>query len=613
MRCTAILLSAFCLLNSNCILPRGQSAIAASISASSSLNVVDSENLGEKLLRVDGHIQPLTGLITDVDSSEYRNQVLPVYEKRIWDYVAAAKAKNYDLQLALLRELRSICPDDLRAPYYLAGVLEKLQRYSEAADEYSRLCKRFMEVDAPSRFGRNNTSSCKVYLMTKEAACYRDRGDFNTAIGKFTQAFEADQSNVSALLGIAECQDAIGAKAAARDNYMRIMSQFPNSNAAAVAKENIVAVEKATREVLDGSAEHHGCWDFSRPLNVYIDSGKDCKFYEPYMRDMVVQALKEWNDASGNRLQFYVMPDSPLESAAVSNFEACGKDVVSFQDPIKCNIHIIWTDLVRGGHTLGVTGPCYSAGNALIQKQNIAIATATSAAGAVSLGNDSALAEAKEARKRSLYLTILHELGHALGLGHLSDSEAVMFYQVFGGISLDTTGRLRLSAQDVRALDRQYQSFHPSVLAGLQRLSPSRSIRYELPKAVGGRPSSASAVASSVYGNVSSYVPFSGSSSSGSSVLLGARTAGSGAPASNAWSQNVMSLIGKGDYKAALGVVNNALSGKPNDAEMHYIRGICLTRLKNYSEARTAYEKAIKLSPDSKTGSLARKGLEKLQ
>ena len=590
--------------------------------AAQALNYINQENIGANLRTA--RYTPVTGFISPPpESSDFKNRVAPAYDKRMRDYLSAAAAGNFDLMISLLRELGSICPDDLRAPYYLAELFDRLHRYSEAGDEYAVLRKRFTDSDAIDRYGRENSSTCRDALLTREANSYQNSGDFNVAMSKFSQVLQSDPANVMALFGLAECQDASGAKAAARSSFLRITSQFPNSVYAEPASAKLLAMEKATRENLQNdNSEHHGCWNFGRPITVYIDSGKGSDYYQPYMRDMVVQALSEWSTASGNRLQFSILPPSPLEQISVNNFASGGRDVVDFQDPINCNIHIIWTDKSLGGHTLGVTGPCYSNTRALLQKQNIAIDTSRTAGGAVLKGDDMALDEAKQARKRSMYFTILHELGHALGLGHLSDSEAIMFYAVFGGVSKDTASRSRLTSHDVRALERHYENFHPGFLAALEmskKGNKTRSERVELPKAIASTSSStrtrvSSAVASSVYGSIPNYVPFSGSSASSAEAPPDFADENSRGTASSgeSWSGNIMGLISRGDYKNALRVVDSALTSKPNDAEMHYIRGICLTKLKNYRGARSAYERAIKLSPDSKTGSLARKGLEKL-
>ncbi len=131
-------------------------------------------------------------------------------------------------------------------------------------------------------------------------------------------------------------------------------------------------------------------WTFM-PLKVYI---APMKFYskqgqEYKYRDMVVRALNEWQNATNGRISFKVV-NTLLES----------------------NVNIDWKRVERKA-----LGHCYfnfDASNRLYGAE-------------VAIGLTEGLVHADYMDEGEVYHTILHEIGHAVGLGHSHNPADIMY------------------------------------------------------------------------------------------------------------------------------------------------------------------------------------------
>lgn len=62
--------------------------------------------------------------------------------------------------------------------------------------------------------------------------------------------------------------------------------------------------------------------------------------------------------------------------------------------------------------------------------------------------------------------------------------------------------------------------------------------------------------------------------------------------------RKAMETLGDGRYDAALPIFDEAIAAAPDDEEMHYGRGVCLSRLGRLEEALASLEEALALDPD---------------
>lgn len=120
------------------------------------------------------------------------------------------------------------------------------------------------------------------------------------------------------------------------------------------------------------------------PMKFYSKQGQDLKY-----RAMVIRALNEWQNATKNKVSFKVV-DTLLDS----------------------NVNIDWKRVER--KALGHCYFNYDASNRLYSAE-------------VAIGLTEGIVHADYMDEGEVYHTILHEIGHAIGLGHSHNPQDIMF------------------------------------------------------------------------------------------------------------------------------------------------------------------------------------------
>ncbi len=180
--------------------------------------------------------------------------------------------------------------------------------------------------------------------------------------------------------------------------------------------------------------------DTSEAIPFFIADGRDIPGYNIFDADLVRAALQAWSRESGGRLRFV---ESETESAAL--------------------IRLIWVSGDDGlfGETrhIRVNGKpgafVYVRPGASQSGRDLAIRAATD----------------KLLRDSIVYLTCVHELGHALGLGHTDQFADIMYSFEYGGNFTEYFMRYRrqlTTRTDILA----HSGLSPSDTAALRSLYP---------------------------------------------------------------------------------------------------------------------------------------------
>jgi hypothetical protein len=185
-------------------------------------------------------------------------------------------------------------------------------------------------------------------------------------------------------------------------------------------------------------APQFGRLDSRDPITYFIQDGKGIPGYRESDRELAKLALDAWSRESGGRLKFTEAKES---DAALIRFRWISPD----------------GNLYGETQRVQVNG---KAGAVVYVMPQVSVQGEPLAGRAV---QDNLL------RETVVYLTCVHELGHAVGLPHTSNFEDIMYYFGYGGNILDYFMRYRSKLQS-RADIAKYSGLSPSDIAVLQKI-----------------------------------------------------------------------------------------------------------------------------------------------
>lgn len=350
----------------------------------------------------------------DIDQFDHANQYLQLYKQLTGDQASKNQALELSSEMVAYKNLKAASAAIDAGRYNEAIKLLKRaaasdpSRYSDnihanlawALERSGRPEEAIVEGEKALKF--DPTSKNTVYTI---GIAYQDLGKFNEAISWLRRyvTMETDDS----------------ARAQANNFIQELADDRVKINAADINKPDYYDQLKASN--------HADTWPNNRmPLKVFISSGKGVHGYRPIFKTFVLRSLDTWCAASGKKLSYKIVNKEGEASITVD----WTRDPITMQE---------------SGRTRQKAGICYvdSTGEAIDSaKVHIRTVHAFDPAKLISDGECAS--------------TTMHEIGHAVGLGHSPGCGDIMYF----GSSSKQTGFP--TSRDKATLARMYKD-HPVI------------------------------------------------------------------------------------------------------------------------------------------------------